>query len=168
MLKNLFLEFNHGKKDPAFISYKFDSNDILNDISNIQYLEDPEFKDRNLKPYLIKNSSPEYNYQINKMYEDLDKINFKETGDSVYNILTAGVEIFITECNILEGSNYNFEKIPKVFYNSKVISIIKNKDQKCFIYNYIRKYFNPVNNHKDRVSKKDKEIVQKIGRRIKF
>ena len=61
------------------------------------------------------------------MYEDLDKINFKETGDSVYNILSSGVEIFITECNILEGSNYNFEKMPKIFYNSKVISIIKIK-----------------------------------------
>ena len=158
IVKKSILEFNHGKSEPMYISYKFDSNNILNDISNIQYLEDPEFKDRNLKPYLIKNSSPEYNYEINKMYDDLDKINFKETGDSVYNILSSGVEIFITECDLLEGSNYNFEKIPKIFYNSKVISIIKNKDQKCFIYNYIRKYLNPVDNHKDRVSKKDKKL----------
>ena len=168
IVKKSILEFNHGKKDPAYISYKFDSNDILNDISNIQYLEDPEFKDRNLKPYLIKNSSVEYNYEINKMYEDLDKINFKETGDSVYNILTSGVEIFITECDLLEGSNYNFEKIPKIFYNSKVISIIKNKDQKCFIYNYIRKYLNPVDNHKDRVSLQDKKIVKKLEEELNF
>ena len=168
IVKKSILEFNHGKSEPMYISYKFDTNNILNDISNIQHLEDPEFKDRNLKPYLIKNSSPEYNYEINKMYDDLDKINFKETGDSVYNILSSGVEIFITKCDLLEGSNYNFEKIPKIFYNSKVISIIKNKDQKCFIYNYIRKYLNLVDNHKDRVSLKDKEIVKKLEEELNF
>ena len=100
------------------------------------------------------------------MYEDLDRINFKETGDSVYNILTSGVEIFITECDLLEGSHY--EKIPKIFYNSKVISIIKNKDQKCFIYNYIGKYLNPVDNHKDRVSLQDKKIVKKLEEELNF
>ena len=128
------------KKSPAYISYKFDSNNILNDLLNIQNLEDPEYKNRNMKPYLIKNSSTEYNYKIKKMYEDLDKINSKKSGDSVYNILSAGCEFHITECELLKGSNYNFEKIPKIFYTSRVISIIKNKDQKCFIYNYIRKY----------------------------
>ena len=168
IIKKSILEFNHGKKDPMYVSYKIDSNNILNDISNIQHLEDPEFKDRNLKPYLIKNSSPEYNYEINKMYEDLDKINFKKSGDSIYNILTSGVEIYITECNLLEGSNYNFEKIPKLFYNSKVISVIKNKDQKCFIYNYIRKYLNPLNKHQDRVSKKDKELCKNLEEELNF
>ena len=47
---------------------------------------------------------------------------------------SVGCEIFITECQLLKCSNYNFENIPKIFYKSKVISIIKNKDQKCFIY----------------------------------
>ena len=140
----------------------------MNDLLNIQNLEDPEYKNRNMKPYLIKNASSEYNYKIKKMYEDLDKINSKKSGDSVYNILSAGCEIYITECELLKGSNYNFEKIPKLFYNSKLISIIKNKDQKCFIYNYVRKYLNPVNNHKDRVSLKDKEIVKKLEEELNF
>ena len=143
IVKKNILEFNHGEREPAYISYKFDSNNILNDLLNIQNLEDPEYKNRNMKPYLIKNASSEYNYKIKKMYEDLDKINSKKSGDSIYNILSAGCEIYITECELLKGSNYNFEKIPKLFYNSKLISIIKNKDQKCFIYNYVRKYLNP-------------------------
>ena len=166
IIKKNILEFNHGKKDPAYISYKFDSNNILNDLLNIQNLEDPEYKNRNMKPYLIKNSSTEYNYKIKKMYEDLDKINSKKSGDSVYNILSSGVEFYITECELLKGSNY--EKIPKIFYTNRVISIIKNKDKKCFIYNYIRKFLNPVNKHQDRVSLKDKEFVKKLEDELHF
>ena len=71
-----------------------------------------------------------------------------------------GCNIKITECQLLKGSN--FEKIPKIFYNSKVINVIKNKDEKCFIYCYIRKYLNSVNKHSERVSLKDKEFVKKL------
>ena len=102
------------------------------------------------------------------MYEDLDKINSKKSGDSVYNILSSGVEIYITECDLLQGSNYNFEKIPKLFYNSKIISVIKNKDQKCFIYNYIRKFLNNINKHQERVSLKDKEICKNLEEELHF
>ena len=100
------------------------------------------------------------------MYQDIDKVNFKESGDSVYYINSIGCEIYITECELLKGSN--FEKIPKIFYTSRVISIIKNKNQKCFIYNYIRKYLNNVDNHQDRVSLKDKEIVKKLEEELNF
>ena len=75
------------------------------------------------------------------MYDDIEKVNFKESGNSVYYINSVGCDILISECELLKGSNYNFEKIPKIFYNSKVISVIKNKDQKCFIYNFTRKIF---------------------------
>ena len=68
------------------------------------------------------------------MYEDIENVNFKESGNSIYYINSTGCEIFIRECELLKGSNYNFENIPKIFYKSKVISVIKNKDQKCFIY----------------------------------
>ena len=102
------------------------------------------------------------------MQHDLEKVNFKESGNSVYYINSVGCDILISECQLLKGSNYNFEKIPKIFYNSKVISVIKNKDQKCFIYNYIRKYLNPVNYHKDRISVKDKEICKKLEDELNF
>ena len=74
-----------------------------------------ENKERNLEAFLIKNSALDYNYKIKKMYQDIDKVNFKESGDSIYNISSVGCEIFITECELLKGSNYNFEKIPKYF-----------------------------------------------------
>ena len=160
IVKKNVLEFNQGKLEPLYISEKHDSNNILSDIENIESLEVK--KERNLKPFLIKNSASDYNYKIKKMYEDIDKVNFQESGDSIYYINSAGCEIFITECELLRGSNYNFEKIPKIFYTSRVISIIKNKNQKCFIYCYIRKYLNNVDKHQDRVSVKDKQIVKKL------
>ena len=164
--KKNILEFNQGKRDPMYISERHDSNDILYDIENIEHLE--ENKERNLKPYLIKYSSMDYDYKIKKMYQDIDKVNFKESGNSIYYINSSGCDIHILECELLKGSNYNFEKIPKIFYNSKVISVIKNKDQKCFIYNYIRKFLNNVNKHQDRVSVKDKEIVRKLEEELNF
>ena len=102
------------------------------------------------------------------MYQDIDKVNFKESGDSIYYINSVGCEIFITECELLKGSNYNFEKIPKIFYTSRVISVIKNKDQKCFIYCYIRKFLNNIDKHQDRVSLKDKQIVNKLEEELNF
>ena len=102
------------------------------------------------------------------MNEDLSKVNFKESGDSIYYINSSGCHIHISECELLKGANYNFENIPKIFYSSRVISIIKNKDQKCFIYCYIRKFLNNVNKHQDRVSLKDKEIVKKLEEELDF
>ena len=89
------MEFNQGKKNPMCISEKHDSNNILYDIQNMEHLE--ENKERNLKPYLIKYSSIEYNYKIKKMNEDIEEVNFKESGNSIY-INSSGCEIFITEC----------------------------------------------------------------------
>ena len=151
------LEFNEGKLDPMYISEKHDLNNILYDIENLENLENN--KERNLKPYLIKNSANQYNYKIKKMYEDIEKVNFKESGDSIYYINSVGCEIHISQCQLLKGANYNFENIPKIFYKSKVISITKNKDQKCFIYCYIRKFLNNVDKHQDRVSVKDKRSL---------
>ena len=74
-----------------------------------------ENKERNLKPFLIKNSASDYNCKIKEMYQDIDKVNFKESGDSIYYINSVGCEIFITECELLKGSNYNFEKFKKYF-----------------------------------------------------
>ena len=165
IIKQNMLEFNHRTMDPMYVSEKIDSSNILNDISNTENLEK---RRQNLKPYLIKHTASDYNYKIKKMQEDITKVNFKKSGDSIYNINNVGCDIFISECQLLKGSNYNFENIPKIFYSSKVISVIKNKDEKCFIYYYIRKYLNNVDNHKDRISVKDKEIANKLEQELNF
>ena len=61
------------------------------------------------------------------MQEDITKVNFKKSGDSIYNINNVGCDIIILDGQLLKGSNYNFENIPKIFYSSKIISVIKKK-----------------------------------------
>ena len=113
-----------------------------------------------MKPYLIKSNTEDYKYDIEKMYEDLDKVNFIKSVNSITYIHNMGCNIKISQCELLRGSI--FEKIPKIFYDSKMINTIENKDQKCFLYCYIRKFLNPVNKHAERVSKTDKEFVKKL------
>ena len=67
------LNFNYNAELQHY-SDKFNSNNILNDINKIEVLEK---NDDYMKPYLIKTSTDDYNYNIDKMYEDLDKVNFK-------------------------------------------------------------------------------------------
>ena len=158
------LDFNY-KAELQHYSEKYNSNNIINDINNIENLEK---NDKYLKPYLVKNNTNDYQYDIDKMYEDLDKVNFIKSGNSITYINNMGCDIKITECELLHGSQYNFETIPKIFHNSKMINIIKNKDEKCFIYCYIRKYLRQDNKHPERVSLKDKEFVKKLEEELEY
>ena len=164
IIKKNMLNFNY-KTELHHYSDKFNSNNIINNINKIEILEK---NDEYLKPCLIKSNTDDYNYNIDKMYEDLDKINFNKTGNSITYIHNMGCDIKITQCELLRGIQFNFENIPKIFYNSKVINVIKNKDEKCFIYCYIRKYLNNVNKHSERVSLKDKEICKKLEEEFNY
>ena len=155
--KNMF-NFNYNA-ELHYYTDKFNSNNIINDINNIENLEK---NDDYMKPYLIKSNTEDYKYDIDKMYEDLDKVNFIKSGNSITYIQNMGCNLKISECDLLKGSQYDFEKIPKIFYSSKVINVIKNKDEKYFIYCYIRKFLNPVNKHAEKVSLKDKEFCKKL------
>ena len=80
--------------------------------------------------------------------------------------ITIGCQIKISECELIRGSS--FKNIPKIFYNSKIINIIQNKDKKCFLYCYIRKYLNSIKKHSERVSEIDKEFTKKLGRELNY
>ena len=162
IIKKNMLNFNYNAELQHY-SDKFNSNDIINDINNIENLEKTE---EYMKPYLIKSNTEDYNYNIDKMYEDLDKVNFIKSGNSITYIHNMGCDIKISECELLRGAS--FEKIPKIFYDSKIINIIKNQDLKCFLYCYIRKYLNPVKKHGERVSKIDKNIANKLEEELEY
>ena len=121
-----------------------------------------------IEPYLIKSNTDDYNNDIDQMYEDLDKINLNQTDDSSKCIHNMGCDIKISECELIQGSQFNFENIPKIFYNSKVINVIKNKDEKCFIYCYIGEFLNPIIKHAERVSLKDNEICRKLEDELEY
>ena len=143
ILKKNMISFNY-RDDQVFYSDKFDSDNIINDINRIENLEK---KEEYLKPQLIKSSmTDDYDYNIDQMYIDLDAINFKQSKNSIKYFHYMGCDIKLMKCTLLKGRRYNFEKIPKTFLDSKVIFIIKNQDNKFFLYCYIRKHLNPVKN----------------------
>ena len=74
---------------------------------------------------------------------EMDKVNFIKSGNSITYVNNMGCDIEITECELLHGNQYNFEKIPKIFYDGKVVSLIKNQDEKCFIHCYMKKISKP-------------------------
>ena len=158
IIKKNMISFNTSD---TLIHYsdKFNSNNIISDINRIESIEKNE---EYMKPYLIKTSTDDYDYNLDQMYEDLDKINLNQTGNSVKEINNMGCDIKISECRLLAGNQFNFEKIPKIFYTGKIITIIKNKDLKCFIYCYIRKFLNPVKKNSERVNLKDKQICENL------
>ena len=51
-----------------------------------------------------------------------------------------GCDIKLMMRNLLRGGEYNYIKVRKIFFDSKIVTVIKNKDNKCFLYCYIRKF----------------------------
>ena len=49
----------------------------------------------------------------------------------------------ISECDIFSGGNI-IDKIPELFFKKRNLLIMKNDDNKCFLYRYIRKFKNIV------------------------
>ena len=100
--KNM-LDFNYKVKLNHYTE-KYNNN-IVSDIDNIERLEE---SDEYLKPSLIKNNTTDYKYDLDKMYEDMDKVNFIKSGNSVTYINHIGCNIKISECRLLQGNQYNF------------------------------------------------------------
>ena len=102
IIKKLMLDFN-GEKEKQYYSEKFNSNNILKDIQNIKKFEKNDDK---IQPYLIKNSSKDYNYDLERMYLDIDEVQCIQSGLSVTLINTIVCQIKISECQLLKGSSF--------------------------------------------------------------
>ena len=72
-----------------------------------------------------------------------------------------GITYKLTEYTpILGGSEFN--KIPELFIKKRSLIVLKNNDNKCFLYCYIREFLNPITEKRFRITKKDKELANKI------
>ena len=60
------------------------------------------------------------------------------------------------------GSKSELDKIPNLFLNIRSLLILKNNDNKCFLYCYIREILNPIARNSFRITKKDKELANEI------
>ena len=87
------------------------------------------------------------------MYEDYDS--------SIMTIQNSRLIIKISECDIFSGGN-EIDKIPEIFLKKRNLLIMKNDDNKCFLYCYIRKFKNIDDNNASRITKKDLLIAEEI------
>ena len=69
--------------------------------------------------------------------------------------------IKISECDIFSGGN-EIDTIPEIFFKKRNLLIMKNEDNKCFLYRYIRKFKNIVISNTSRITKKDLLIAEEI------
>ena len=69
----------------------------------------------------------------------------------------------MTEYTPISGRNISeLNKIPDLFLNKRSLLILRNNDNKCFLYCYIREFLNPITRNRFRITKKDIELADKL------
>ena len=142
------LDFNN-EKEKQYYSEKFDSNNILKDIENIEKIEK---NDDIIQPYLIKNSSKDYNYDLERMYLDIDEVqcieseklenelnyNFDDVKvqdlSKIEDLLESNIYVYSCNKNLKEKipvykSDKNFEKFLDLLLFENHYMLIKNIDR---------------------------------------
>ena len=175
-LKKLIIKNCDNDKNYKITLYKFNQalmkhNDIkywvekyilqnINDIDNIDRLKLENNRNDldliNIGNSEIPNHNPENNLEelnILSMHEDYDS--------SIMIIQNSRLIVKISECDVFSGGN-EINKIPEIFFKKRNLLIMKNDDNKCFLYCYIRKFKNVITNNTSRISKKDLLIAEEI------
>ena len=102
------------------------------------------------------------NHNAEDNLEELNILSMHEDYDSsIMNIQDSRLIVKISECDIISAGN-EIDKIPELFFKKRNLLIMKNDDNKCFLYCYIRKFKNVVTNNASRITKKDLLIVEEI------
>ena len=110
----------------------------INDIDNIDKLRIKNNR-TDLDLINIENSEiPNHNAEDN--LEELNVLSMHEDYDSsIMTIQNSRLIVKISECDIFSGGN-EIDKIPEIFFKKRNLLIMKNDDNKCFLYCYIRKF----------------------------
>ena len=87
------------------------------------------------------------------MHEDDDS--------SIMTIQNSRLIVKISECDVFSAGN-EIDKIPEIFFKKRNLLIMKNDDNKCFLYCYVRKFKNVVSNNLSRITKRYLLIVEDI------
>ena len=132
----------------------------INDIDNIDKLKLKN--NRNDLDLINIGNSEIANYNTDDNLEELNILSMHEDYDSsIMTIQDSRLIVKISECNIFSAGN-EIDKIPELFFKKRNLLIMKNDDNKCFLYCYIRKFRNVSTNNLTRISKKDLLIVEEI------
>ena len=132
----------------------------INDIDNIDKLK---IKNNMTDLDLINIGDSEIaNYNAENNLEELNILSMHEDYDSsIMTIQNSRLIVKISEYDIFSGGN-EIDKIPESFFKKRNLLIMKNDDNKCFLYCYIRKFKNVVTNNVSRICKKDLLIAEEI------
>ena len=175
-LKKLIVKNCDNDKNYKITLYKFNQalmkhNDLKywvekyvlqnrNDIDNIDKLKLEN--NRNDLDLINIGTSEIPNYNTENNLEELNILSMHEDYDSsIMTIQNSRLIVKISECDIFSAGN-EIDKIPELFFKKRNLLIMKNDDNKCFLYCYIRKFKNSVTNNTSRITKKDLLIVEDI------
>ena len=136
---------------------------ILQNISDIDNIDKLKLKNNRNDLDLINIGNSEIaNCNAEDNLEELNVLSMHEDYDSsIMTIQNSRLIIKIFECNIFSGGN-EIDKIPELFFKKTNLLIMKNNDNKCFLYCYIRKFKNVITNNTSRITKKDLLIAEEI------
>ena len=102
------------------------------------------------------------NHNAEDNLEELNTLSMHEDYDSSkMTIQNSRLIVKISECDIFSAGS-EIDKIPETFFKKRNLLIMKNDDNKCFLYCYIRKFKNIVANNVSRISKKDLSVAEEI------
>ena len=132
----------------------------INDFDNIDKLKIKNNRN-DLDLINIGNSEiPNHNAEDN--LEELNILSMHEDyNSSITTIQNSRLIVKISECDIFSGGNI-IDKIRELFFKKRNLLIMKNDDNKCYLYCYIRKFENVITNNASRITKKDLLIVEEI------
>ena len=130
-------------------------------------IKNKKFKEEQITDKLIEDSKKDY---FDKTQEETD-INYREesycdkpqtnSGGTSVKLYEYGVTYKLTEYTPISGGS-EFSKVPELFITKRSLIVLKNNDNKCFLYCYIREFLNPITEKRFRITKKDKELADKI------
>ena len=133
---------------------------VLQNISDIDNIE--KLKIRNDRNDLDLINSEIANCNAECSLEELNILSICEDYDSsIMAIQNSRFIVKFSECDIFSAGN-GIENIPELFFKKINLLIMKNEDNKCFLYCYIRKFKNIVTNNLSRIIKKDLKIAEEI------
>ena len=136
---------------------------ILQNINDIDNIDKLEIKNNRNDLDLINIGNSEIpNHNSEDSLEELNILSMHEDYDSsIMAIQNSRLIVKISECDIFSGGNI-IDKIPELFFKKRNLLIIKNNDNECFLYCYIRQFKNVITNNTSRITKKDLLIVEEI------
>ena len=128
---------------------------IYDDYTNREYNEDGTYT-------LYRDNAQEEIDRENKVKEMFGKKSQTCSGETnPTKLYEYGVTYELTEYTPISGGS-EFNKIPELFITKKSLLILKNNDNKCFLFCYIREFLNPITKNRFRITRKDKELANNI------